>query len=981
MKLRKLNSIILSLIIIMSSFAALLPQSYALGEVQVSNATELKTAIENCQNFELTSDIDMSDMGVIISKDVTDISIIGNGYAIKNMKTTNGLLKSCSGTCMVTSLALYNMTVIDPDVENGEAFGAYIGEVKPGANVTIVSSIADSVISVDGNKKCYVGGLVGKCNDDAVLNIKKSASLCDIYENITESDVKYNISNTTVSYIGGLVGYHGNGSVTGSYSSGYIKNTHRYHYIGGLVGFSKNASYTNGYTSLCITNAFTGSVKSIGAFLEPSNLSNNVYYDKTVSLQRQESYLNDTHGFDPKSADYTAMFDNTDIDIPESNSDRALWNFSDCGNGFYPQISAIRRMQTSSMDELSILSCAQVNLSQVNDLSLSVATGREFYPVSSETEYSVAYLSKSLVTWRITGGTDEYYFDPDQSYSDLIYSDDVKLTGSYYDAVTGEYVFSTSGDIVFVCQYGSLTREIFVHVGDNNPYISTVSYDSSNNFYDAVISTKQELEALRVYCQAADCIFTLNSDISYTNEDEAFIPMSEFSGIFDGNNKTVSGMKIITNAPLTESAGFISDIADNANAEVKNIYLKNISLIGNARNSGTLIGFISSSVVTAEINNIMVSGTVLNGEEYSGMIFGKIEKQGLSINKLVSNGLCYSSKCSGAMGGIAGYSNCDFTDCYSSAVIANDTYKSIDEESLKVDTAGIIGTGSGAVSSSLFCGMLYNQSINGLKNGITCGSGLISLSYYDGQSVGKLPVSTVSKKTSELISNNLLGSGWSAVSDNYPCISSLYSIYPTAYSVFIKPVIYAQDSTSRTFKNATLSGLTYIGAYNFAGEAVNDMYSYYDGAFIRNSNGVCLCKLSDSSDNERILLFNSKNVRVNYIFDTPKQLDTDMSGNALVLVNDACNAILSLSKKGESFGSFLINGNNGEITFSDMIYNDILYAPFVVTAENYAVGRAPVSVADYNNKFTFNDADEIYVKISVSENARPWGIYYSNTNN
>ena len=124
--------------------------------------------------------------------------------------------------------------------------------------------------------------------------------------------------------------------------------------------------------------------------------------------------------------------------------------------------------------------------------------------------------------------------------------------------------------------------------------------------------------------------FKLDNDISLDEED--WEPIKTFSGVFDGNGKTISGMKIST---ITASGG-TGFFAYTHNAEIKNLTIVgniNITTTGAAQTGG-LIGQSNNTVLSGNIRsevNITVTNTV-NNDVKNGGVIGELTKSSSVAN-------------------------------------------------------------------------------------------------------------------------------------------------------------------------------------------------------------------------------------------------------------------------------------------------------------------------------------------------------------
>lgn len=92
--------------------------------------------------------------------------------------------------------------------------------------------------------------------------------------------------------------------------------------------------------------------------------------------------------------------------------------------------------------------------------------------------------------------------------------------------------------------------------------------------------------------------YKLGANIQLT--DCTWNPIANFSGVFDGNGYTISGLTI--NQPLSMNVGFFGNLM--ATGIVRNVRLMDVNIIGN-RNVGSVTG-----TSFGQISNVFASGSV-----------------------------------------------------------------------------------------------------------------------------------------------------------------------------------------------------------------------------------------------------------------------------------------------------------------------------------------------------------------------------------
>ena len=183
-----------------------------------------------------------------------------------------------------------------------------------------------------------------------------------------------------------------------------------------------------------------------------------------------------------------------------------------------------------------------------------------------------------------------------------------------------------------------------------------------------------------------DSTITLGADIDLSAH--SWVPIETFSGTFDGNGKTISGLSVTKS--VTSYAGLFS--YSNGSLTVENVTLKDVYIVSEKSSAGGIIGNARSG---ANIENCKVSGTILyKGEssaQYSvGGIAGEIGSK-VSVSDCTFSGTVYSEKNlnqNNGVGGIVGStsaSSSTIKDCmtYEDAIVCTGA--------TNINAGGIVG--------------------------------------------------------------------------------------------------------------------------------------------------------------------------------------------------------------------------------------------------------------------------------------------------
>lgn len=283
---------------------------------------------------------------------------------------------------------------------------------------------------------------------------------------------------------------------------------------------------------------------------------------------------------------------------------------------------------------------------------------------------------------------------------------------------------------------------------------------------DLEIGTLEQLKAFRdkvnggVNFQGKTVVLTANIDL----KNEEWTPIgtnaNPFNGTFDGQNLTISNLKI------TGNKSDVGLFGRTNNGHIKNLTLKNAMVSGRLD-----VGAVAGNPYTSKYTNIKLNGHVeVNGMAYVGGVFGKnvyaditdvvVNVDSSSYVRAVSteNGKAYRTYVGGVIGfmgegshtvknvtsniavygdvcdiggitGIAHYNN-NFVNC---KVTGNIFYEGTDPEDA-TEVGGIAGTWHNQAGTSVnFTGCTFNGTLNGLPDGTEIqGGGLYGAPYNAG---------------------------------------------------------------------------------------------------------------------------------------------------------------------------------------------------------------------------------------------------------
>ncbi len=217
-------------------------------EALAQGYTVIKTADQlanmgSSGKYILMADIDLSGRNWVAKTLGAGAEFNGNGYEIKNLKGSQGLFVTSSGT-------IKNVRLTMLEIHGNTGVGGLVG-----VNYGVVERCAAS-----GQVKGYlnVGGLVGTSDSNA--KIFDSFSDCTVFGN---------------SAVGGLVGWQRNSVMANSYALGKVQGSGK---VGGLIGASEYGKVEYTYS----VGQVIGTGGGLSGFDRP-NIDNGNFYDKDTS--------------------------------------------------------------------------------------------------------------------------------------------------------------------------------------------------------------------------------------------------------------------------------------------------------------------------------------------------------------------------------------------------------------------------------------------------------------------------------------------------------------------------------------------------------------------------------------------------------------------------------------------------------------------------------------------------------------------------
>ena len=552
----------------------------------------------------------------------------GNGYTISGIQMSADSCPSGTGDTVYLGLfanntgTIKNLNVvgaISSSITNKKTYAAGLVAVNNGSVLDCSSNVE---IKIDGKMISNVGGIAGQNGGI----IERSYNVGDIENYVNEAN----------SYTGGISGHGVNGTIKNCYNVGSVYardrypyasySTKHYCYCGGIEGYSESNSNIESSYNIGAVTAVPGATGSEAYNSAISMLKNsqvqNCYYISGIGLGcTGATSLSDNQ---MKTASVYVGFDYNETWVLNSN---AMYP--------YPQL------RNNVQDDRDIASC------EISSLP--------------KTEY---------IKWEqfdISGCTLKYTFTnaPDEIINvteDMVSGYDTNTIGT--QTVTIKYALQT------------FTFDITVLEKEFTPIYTVADLYNVRNDLTANYILMNDIDLSVATADGGDYDFNGNGWNPIGSND--IYDDLEFSGIFNGNGYTISGMRIALSAlPSGSNAyGIYLGLFANVSGTVKNLKIADSSItetvdacnmyVGSiaANNAGVIENCSSEAIIAiSSYNNT-------NFKTYAGGIAGYNTGKILSSYNLgdVRNSGTYQ----GWSGGISGYgaSNSLIENCYNKANVS-----------------------------------------------------------------------------------------------------------------------------------------------------------------------------------------------------------------------------------------------------------------------------------------------------------------------
>jgi len=209
-----------------------------------------------------------------------------------------------------------------------------------------------------------------------------------------------------------------------------------------------------------------------------------------------------------------------------------------------------------------------------------------------------------------------------------------------------------------------------------------------------LIDTAEQLNAIGASSSYWDKHFRLMADIDLSGITYSTAVIPDFTGVFDGNGRTISHLTIAGGRYL----GLFGQL--EYGAEVKNLGVVNVNITGSGNFVGGLVGMNKRGYVT----RCYSTGTVSSTENFVGGLVGY--NQGYVIHSYSTGSVSGETN----VGGLVGRNSwsCSVSKCYSTCAVSGKRFF----------VGGLVGYSNGAVTQCYSTGTVYGgEDVGGLVGG------------------------------------------------------------------------------------------------------------------------------------------------------------------------------------------------------------------------------------------------------------------------
>ncbi len=893
------------------------------------------SAVDVSTEAQLKDALATSTNTVVLKSDIT----ITNWTSVSSFKGTingNGYVISGLKTSLITNLSatVYDLGIVAHS--SGANCTGLLASKMTGGSVT--RTFAYGKINYTGS--AVVGGLIGTMSGGAV-----SECFSTVFMN-----------GTKATHAGGLIGLASDGTITACYSSGdlYMKNDETK--TAGLANLN-GGSATDTYSSCQIRYA--------SPFAKPSGVDG--LYDNQMSLVRENAANPGKTTLELMTAD-------------ELSDKFAVTSTT------YPSLRCFLKTKWSdAADHVILVSTAAVSFSDGEETATSVRYEPDGIPVRTDYLLTNVYADKTnaqSLKWSIDSTACTVLDTVPYTFSNTTF-------GASPDLLRSKYSFTATTNAVLTATSGGASRNWYMAVYNTkkNPYFNGGTGASSSSPFQ--INTLACLNNVRYYALISNKIqYKVTADIAVGN----WVPISEMSGVFDGDNKVLSSIQVVDH---DESAlglfGTTQNAPSSAKTTIKNVVLLNASVSTDSDAAvGTLIGSAGEYTV---VSNIVLKGTenTVNSTGYVGGLIGKtstnfsldaalvsVQAKGKTVGGLVgavAGGTINRSGVTGYIvgtqyaGGLVGETTgtTTLTNTYSTAPVISDTAAAY--------VGGLIGKATSATINKSYCAALAYASSH--KGALVGQGGTTSTVVYDSAYASSGGITTAA-----LMAYNFNDSAWKITTANYPQLSYFVGgSHDNLSKVSTVPVYIQQYWPDVTAKEMT-TGWVDDGLINQP-EAVSDycdnaavkVYAVNSGYGFEASGGqarLLLTSTSTAADGLRAFGF----VRDNMISLTYQLTGTGANKTHVTLYfkpsGESVWQTAHVSSK-DSTARVVYDIPKGSSVKATVHHDDAYQVNTVVfTANGTSSTIKANSAGEYAGSSTYSH--DVLVKISMKSATPPWGL-------
>lgn len=724
-------------------------------------------------NYKLMNDLDMTSSNIIIGEMKAPFTGVfdGNNHTIDGLtinKTTNynGLFT------YIKNATIKNLNLTNVNITGASYTGSLVGQAEGRNNITNID--VTGTINTTG---AYVGGLIGYNtntteDEEIISNITTNVTITgntasthvggligynhlNSIGTITIDEIETNTPITGKQYLGGLIGYNynqlaGTINISNISTTGDVTGTGPQN--GGLIGINHNLS--TGTVNISSSNA-TGNVRGtseqgglIGYIYNVStgkNIIKDVYATGNVNGTLQVGGL---IGYSYGAVLGTNTLENaysTGIVTATGNNSGGLIGWLRAVNGSTTTINKAYSVSNVAGTNYSAGLIGQVNFANINDVySTGTVTGTDYIGsligTINNSEISNAYaVGKLTVTGENTGGL-------------VGTATSTTATNSYFSSQTTGLIRTAVGINLRVPKLLSVSTSYtdwdFENTWDIEegltlaylkglPKPTTVNKD--NLVYDEITGegTEESPYLIHNLAELNDMRNELGAHYKLVNDIEIptetlFVPIGElrapFSGVFDGNNHTISGINI-------NKTTYVGMFGVTKGATIKNLTLENLVVKGTTYVGG-LIGYNTDSL---NVTNVTINGNV-TGTGYVGGLVGYTNTTTATTNTFDTINI------TGNVTSTGGYNGGLIGDYITNNIDADSTFNNINiNATIKgtTYTAGLLGYTVNTMASDV---TLTNITLAGTLT--TGGESGGFLGYFDNHSGGTITIDEIHSSSS-----------------------------------------------------------------------------------------------------------------------------------------------------------------------------------------------------------------------------------------